>query len=59
MHTTNIAKAALEWWRAGGDKSRDRLRDLVLHYAVINGEGGPDDVDRHFKSAKAALYPWE
>jgi hypothetical protein len=59
MNTTSIAKAALEWWRAHGDKSRDRLRALVLHFCVVNGEPSPDDVDRHMKSAVAALYPWE
>ena len=57
MQTTAIAMTALEWWRASGDKSRDRLRDLVRHYAVINGEGG--NVDYHAKSATDALHPWE
>jgi len=55
--TTIIAQCALEFWRASGAKTRERLFDLVEHFARVNGES--DYVARHFESALAAVKSWE
>ena len=55
--TTHVARLALEWWRAGLDKSEDRLRHLVIHFARTNGE--IESCEFHQKSARAAVYSWE
>lgn len=55
--TTFIAQCALEWWRASGERSSARLRELVEHYATINGQ--KDYVDHHHKSALANVRDWE
>jgi hypothetical protein len=55
--TTQVARCALEWWRASGKRTPERLRDLVAHYAKTNGE--EQNLSDHERSALAAVKPWE
>lgn len=55
--TTQTAKVALEFWRAGGARTEDRLRDLVSHFAATNGE--MEQLAHHEQSAIAAVKEWE
>lgn len=55
--TTQTAKIALEWWRASGERTEDRLRDLVAHYAKTNCE--LERLAYHEQSAIAAVKEWE
>jgi hypothetical protein len=57
MTTTQIAQVSLEWWRASGERTIDRLNNLVEHYATINGELAY--LDHHRQSALAATRSWE
>lgn len=55
--TTHTAKCALEWWRASGPRTEDRLRDLVSHFAGTNSE--MDRLAHHEQSAICAVKEWE
>ena len=55
--TTLIAKCALEYWRASGERTERRLRDLVAHFASVNGEN--QQLAHHEQSAIAAVRDWE
>jgi hypothetical protein len=54
---TQVAKCALEWWRASGTKTEDRLRALVAHFAETNNE--TERVAYHIECALAAVRYWE
>jgi hypothetical protein len=51
------AQAALEYWRASGERTRERLRSLVEHFANINGQSA--DIDHLYATAVAAVRDWE
>lgn len=57
--TTHVAKLALEYWRASGERTQTRLLDLVEHFAETNGESG--DIAHHEQSAIDAVreYEWQ
>lgn len=52
-----IARCALEWWRASGARTESRLREIVAHFAEINGES--DYISYHMQSALSAVHSWE
>ena len=37
-HLTTPAQCALEWWRSGGERTKERLLTLVAHFAETNAE---------------------
>jgi hypothetical protein len=55
--TSHTAQCALEWWRANGERTKDRLLDLVAHFAETNAE--IDSIAHHKEDALAAVKPWE
>jgi len=57
MGTSFIAQLALEWWRASGPRTFDRLERLVLHHCETNGE--TEYFRHHLNSAMAAVRPYE
>lgn len=54
-----IADVALEWWRAYGEKTTERLAKLVDHYLDVNAE--TDEATRRAVHADALAnrHPWE
>jgi hypothetical protein len=55
--TTVIAQCALEYWRGSGPRTRQRLAELVYHFARYNNE--LNYLDYHQQSANAAVRSWE
>jgi len=56
-HLTTPAQCALEWWRSGGERTKERLLTLVAHFAETNAESA--NVATHEQSALAHVKPWE
>jgi hypothetical protein len=54
---TQTARVALEWWRASGERTKERLRNLVAHYAETNGEMA--NLTFHMEVAMADIKHWE
>jgi hypothetical protein len=54
---TYIARLALEWWRASGDRTKARLVTLIDHYAYTHCETA--HVKEHMESALANIRNWE
>lgn len=55
----NIARVALEWWRAGGDKSADRLAELVDHGLYANAISDDGTRAAVHADALANRFEWE
>ena len=55
--TTMTAKIALEWWRAAGPRTKERLLSLVAFWAQTRNE--LDQLEFHQQSAIAAVRNWE
>ena len=56
-NTSFIARLALEWWRASGPKTWERLAGLVRHYCETNNE--LEYFEYHRNSAFSAVRPYE
>jgi len=54
---THVARLALEWWRATGERSEARLFSLVEHFATTNGE--LDLIEHHREAAFADVKAWD
>ncbi len=55
--TTQVAKCALEFWRANGERTKLRLCSLVSFFAQTNNE--MNNLEHHERSAIAAVRNWE
>jgi hypothetical protein len=55
---TLIARCALEYWRASGLRTHERLRSLVKHFAQ-HTHGEMENLALHEQSALADVSAWE
>ncbi len=53
------AEVALEWWRASGPKTADRLASLVNHQLEIRAVTDQSTRDAIHADALAGRHPWE
>lgn len=59
MPMTLEAKLALEWWRASGARTMERLAAHVDHWLDTNGVRDPGQREYTHAEAKAGLRGWE
>jgi hypothetical protein len=53
------AEVALEWWRAGNDRSLLRLESLVEHWMNVNAVIDAETRKATYADALANRYTWE
>lgn len=54
-----IAKSSLEWWRASGERTADRLFGIVEHQAKHSGIHDPDLISDLYREALTGVHSWE
>jgi hypothetical protein len=54
-----IAEVALEWWRASGEKTTERLASLVNHWLDVNRITDKTECAAIHADALANRHPWE
>lgn len=54
-----VSLVALEWWRASGEKSVERLAKLVDHCLYVNAITNVDERAAVHADALANRHPWE
>lgn len=54
-----IAAVSLEWWRASGERTAERLAELVDHYLTVNAISEDCERKAVHADALANRHSWE
>jgi hypothetical protein len=54
-----VIQTAIEWWRNSGDRTKERLRDILAHYAHTYAVDTPERIEAMLAEAWGRIPEWQ